>query len=286
MKKICFLLIIIMCFSIKAYSEPLTVRYFQTDHRYEYRTELLKLVLESTAGSDGPFSLVPVKIEMTQGRALKYLEEKEKVDIACLATTKEREDRFLPVRIPVLRGILGYRVFIIHKDSLKKFSEIETVEQLKTKFKAGFGLHWADMKILQFNKIPVEKITEYKTLFRTLSHRRFDYFPRGINEAWKEISEIGPKYPELTVEPHIALYYPYPVYFFVNKQNQKLADRIERGLKAVLKDGTFKKLFFKYHDSVIKQADLKNRKLFVLENPDIPDGALKPDTSWLGKQAK
>ncbi|MCP4104742.1 MAG: hypothetical protein GY749_04270 [Desulfobacteraceae bacterium] len=49
MKKIYFLLIIIMCFSIKAYSEPLTVRYFQTDHRYEYCTELMKTALESTA---------------------------------------------------------------------------------------------------------------------------------------------------------------------------------------------------------------------------------------------
>ncbi|MCP4110300.1 MAG: amino acid ABC transporter substrate-binding protein [Desulfobacteraceae bacterium] len=267
MKKICLLLIIIMCFSIKAYSKPLTVRYFQTDHRYDYRTELLKLVLESTAGSDGPFSLEPVKTDMTQGRALVYLEEGKNVDIASLATNAGREKRFLVVRIPILRGILGYRVFIIHKENLKKFSEIETLEQLKTNFKAGFGLHWADMKILKHNNIPVEGVSEYKSLFRMLSSRRFDYFPRGINEAWKEISEMGSKYPNLTVEPNIAVYYPYPVYFFVNKQNLKLADRIERGLKRVTKDGSFEKLFLKYHDAVIRQADLKNRKMFVLKNP-------------------
>ncbi|MCP4350231.1 MAG: amino acid ABC transporter substrate-binding protein, partial [Desulfobacterales bacterium] len=92
-------------------------------------------------------------------------------------------------------------------------------------------------------------------------------FPRGINEAWKEISEMGSKYPNLTVEPSIAIYYPYPVYFFVNKQNLKLADRIERGLKILMKDGSFEKLFLKYHDAVIGQADLKNRKMFELENP-------------------
>ncbi len=280
MKKIYFLLIIIMCFSTEAYSEPLTVRYFQTDHRYEYRTELMKIALESTAGTDGPFYLEPVKIEMTQGRALKYLEEGKMVDIAYLATSKERENRLLPVRIPVLKGILGYRVFIVHRDSLKNFSEIETFEQLKTKFTAGFGLHWADMKILTYNKIPVERVADYKTLFNMLSRKRFDYFPRGINEAWKEISKMGSEYPSLAVEPNIAFYYPYPVYFFVNKQNLKLAGRIERGLKILMKQGTLKKLFLKYHVPAIKQANLKNRKMFVLENSELPFGVTEPDTRW------
>ncbi|MDM8517311.1 hypothetical protein QUF76_14005, partial [Desulfobacterales bacterium HSG16] len=65
-----------------------------------------------------------------------------------------------------------------------------------------------------------------------------------------------------------------------NKKNLKLADRIERGLKIALKDGTFKKLFLKYHDPVIKQAKLNGRNLFIIKNPTLPAGTPDPDTSW------
>jgi len=113
-----------------------------------------------------------------------------------------------------------------------------------------------------------------------LSVKRFDYFPRGINEAWNEISEKKEKYPNLAVDPYIALYYPYPVYFFVNKNNLKLADRVERGLTIALEDGTFKALFLKYHSKIIQQADLNNRKIFILKNPTLAEGTPEPDTSW------
>jgi len=70
------------------------------------------------------------------------------------------------------------------------------------------------------------------------------------------------------------------VYFFVNKKNVKLASRLERGLNITLKDGSFKKLFFHYHEPFIKQANLDKRKLFILKNPNLPEGTPDPDTSW------
>ncbi|RYE36930.1 MAG: hypothetical protein EOP48_29215 [Sphingobacteriales bacterium] len=40
------------------------------------------------------------------------------------------------------------------------------------------------------------------------------------------------------------IYYESSVYFFVNKNNKKLADRIGRGLKISMNDGSFDRLFF------------------------------------------
>jgi hypothetical protein len=274
------LLIMMVFFSTDVFSESLTLKYFQTDLRYKYRIELLRLAMDSTFESDGPYSLEPVTAQATQKRGLFLLEEGKKVNIGFFSLNKERELKFIPVRIPILRGILGYRVCLIRKDSLAAFSEIESLEQLKKQFKAGFGSQWADMEILRANNIPVVGTVKYDGLFKMLSGRRFDYFPRGINEAWVELSDKKTNYSDLTVAPDIALYYPYPVYYFVNKNHPEIADRIERGLKISLKNGSFKKLFLQYHGGIIQQADLKNRKLFMLINPTLPEGTPDPDTGW------
>ena len=280
MKKINLILIILIFFSTNALSESLKLKYFQTDLRYSYRIDLLKLAMEKTAKSDGQYSLEPVGNKMTQSRGILFLEKGEKVNIGFFPSNKERESKLFSVKIPILRGLLGYRVFLIRKESLANFSKIESLEQLKTKYSAGFGDQWADFKILQINNIPVVGTSKYESLFYMLSAKRFDYFPRGINEAWNEISDKKEKYPDLAVDPYTALYYPYPVYFFVNKNNLKLADRIERGLKTALEDGTFKELFLKYHNKIIQQADINNRKLFILKNPTLAEDTPEPDTSW------
>jgi len=113
-----------------------------------------------------------------------------------------------------------------------------------------------------------------------LKLKRFDYFPRGINEAWNEIDKKGVNYPELMVEERTALYYPYPVYYFVNKENRELAARIEKGLKIALADGSFKDLFFESHSEIINKANLDDRIIFKLQNPTLPEGTPEPDTSW------
>ncbi len=280
MKKIILILIILIFFSTDSLSEPLKLKYFQTDLRYSYRIDLLKLAMDKTKESDGKYFLAPVEDGMTQSRGILLLEKGEKVNVGFFPSNKERELKFLSVKIPILRGLLGYRVSIIRKTSLADFSKIESLDQLKSKYKAGFGDQWADMEILRINNIQVVGTAQYESLFNMLSAKRFDFFPRGVNEAWNEISDKKEKYPDLAVDPYTALYYPYPVYFFVNKNNLKLADRIERGLKTALEDGTFKEMFLKYHNKIIHQADLNNRKLFVLENPTLGEGTPKPDTSW------
>ena len=277
MRKAGIILSFIVLFSTNSFSTPLVVNYFQKDLRFELEIKLLELALKETIDTDGEFSLRPIKEKVTQGRGLKFLEQGE-IDVVFLPTSKKRERRFLPIKIPLLRGILGYRIFLIHKDSINDFDEISTFEQLRKKYIAGFGTHWADRDILEDNNIRVMESPNYDNLFNMLELRRFDYFPRGITEVWRELEEFGTQHPNLIVEKQIALYYPYSVYYFVNKSNVKLAGRIERGLKVLLKNGSFKKLFFKYYAPYIKQANLENRKLFRIKN--TVDPLNDPDTSW------
>lgn len=279
MTKIIIYIIAGLLYAVSACAEPAGIKYFQMDTRYEYRIRLLELVLEKTRKTHGDFSLIPAFKNATQERGLMLLQNKE-IDVVFIPTTREREERFLPVRIPIMAGILGYRVFIIRKNEAEKFSGIRTLDELDTKFRAGFGNQWADMKILQDNGIDTTGSPTYENLFAMLSANRFDYFPRGINEAWQEIHEKNTEFPDLAVEDTLAFYYPYPVYYFTHKSNTGLAARIEKGLKMSLEDDSFRQLFLKYHSDIIKHANLSKRKIFRLRNNTLPEGTPEPDTGW------
>jgi hypothetical protein len=101
---------------------------------------------------------------------------------------------------------------------------------------------------------------------------RFDYFSRGIGEALPEYDQHKARLPDLWIEETILLYYPYPVYFFVNRQYPQLAERVQRGLQLMLEDGSFDEYFLKYHDRMLTQAQVEDRKLFRVDNPFLPSG--------------
>ncbi|WP_156906711.1 type 2 periplasmic-binding domain-containing protein [Desulforegula conservatrix] len=257
------------------------VRYFQTDPRYDYRIKLLALALEKTLETHGGYVLVPYKgdSEITQARGL-YELEKNNYDVAFLPSNIEREKRFLPVKMDIMKGIIGLRLLLIHKDNAPRFEKVNNFKDLKDGFVAGFCDQWADIDILKANGIRVVTSSVYTNLFPMLYYKRFDFFPRGINEIGPELSKIRDTFPAIDEEKKLALYYPMPVYFFVNKNNAALANRIEEGLKKAEKEGAFKRLFLEEHSSAIKKVNLDNRMVLRLSNPDLSAGTPEPDTSW------
>jgi len=278
-RNILFCLSIILLLPGSSLGKTLEIKYFQTHPRYEYRVKLLELALEKAVRPKVAYKLRSYGRPVTQARGMALLAGNE-VDVAFLATNQEREKKYLPIRIPILRGILGYRVFLIHEDSKEHFAGVTDFEELRRNFRAGFGSHWADYEILKANRINVVGVAAYENLFKMLMKKRFDFFPRGISEAWDEVKSKSTIYPALMVEENLALYYPFPIYFFVNKTNRQLADTIEKGLKIALEDGSFKEVFLKYHQAVIGRANFGNRRLFKLKNPTLPDSFSEIDTNW------
>ena len=148
-------------------------------------------------------------------------------------------------------------------------------------FKAGFGHTWAARQIFEYNKFPLELSSNYENLFNMLNKGRFDYFPRGINEAWNELSSRTSTYPQMKVEDTILLYYPMPIYFILNKSSVRLTERVETGLHLSLKDGSFDELFNLYHKDIIEKARLSERKLILLDNPYLPENTPADEMLWL-----
>ena len=251
----------------------------ESDTRDNDVVELLRFALQKTVDSYGPFKMKP-SIRMKEGRYKLELKKGRTLNVIWATVTEELEKELLPIRIPVRKGILGYRIFLIRKQDQEKFAAIDTLEELK-KLRVGQGADWNDVHVFRFNGFNLVTGSSYEGLFKMLIQERFDYFSRGINEALPEYEARKDNLPDLFVEENLLLYYPWPKYFFVPKNNTQLAERIERGLNIMIKDGSFDQLFFKYHQSTIERVNFKKRRIFRLKNPLLPPTApIKRKELW------
>ncbi|NQZ81735.1 MAG: hypothetical protein HRT52_12035 [Colwellia sp.] len=237
------------------------------DPKEKYFLDLLELVLQNTQKEFGGYTIQPIAMEMAQERTSIMLEREEYVDLMWRMTTADLEQRLQAIYVPLLKGLMGYRIFIIRPENQKYFTKDMTLENLKL-VPLGQGYDWPDSEILKANNFKVT-LGHSNNLLKMLQKKRFDYFPRALHEPWIEIAHIK----NLVVEKNIALKYFAPIYFFVNKKNIRLTNRLRKGLTNLVNSGEFEQ-FFHHHkliSGVIDRAKLHDRKVFDLTNPLISD---------------
>lgn len=236
----------------------------------------LQLALDKS-GHD--YVLAPVLPQMLQGRSIaRAMGSGGDLDVLWTMTTRERETLLLPVRFPVDKGLLGWRIAIVRQDKATQFAGVQTVQDLRY-FTAGQEHDWPDTRVLRESGLPVMTAGQYESLFRMLARKRFDYFPRGVAEAWAEL-DARPGH-GLTVDRFIALHYPAAEYFFVTPRKPYLAEHIWQGLLRAQTDGSFDRLFHAHFDPILQRARLSERRVIELPNPLIdPSRLLPPDSPW------
>jgi len=224
---------------------------------------LLRLALEKT---EGPFSIEFYPHELTSPRRALELKRNGVINIMWDGTNVQRERDLLPIRISLVRDLNDYRVFLIRKEDEARFRDVRTMQELR-KLTAGAGVNWPSVDVLRHNGLRVETAVNYSSLFPMLKAKRFDYMPRGVHEAWAEEQQYGKD--GLMVEPTIFLHYRVPFYFFVSKDNKAMAERVEKGLKLALADGSFDKLLNGYpaFKRALSEIAARKRKVFELELP-------------------
>jgi hypothetical protein len=233
---------------------------FKGDRRNDYAYQLLQLALAKT-GTE--YRIQMAQVAMNQERQVLELEAGRTIDVASIPSSAEREARLLPIRIPIHKGALGWRIGLIRKGDEELFAHVNTLQDLKG-VRLAQSPEWPDTKILQANGINVIAAPGYEALFKMLEAKRFDYFPRSVLEIWDEQANNADT---LAVEPHLALHYYYDAYFMVNRANTRLAQDIRNGLERAIGDGSFDKLFQQYFGERIRKAHLDTRTVIELRNP-------------------
>jgi ABC-type amino acid transport substrate-binding protein len=268
------LLISFLSLSIDVHSEELVkIKNISGDNEMLIES-ILKLALSK---SDLNLQVQRSKENYSDSRLIEEVESGG-LDVMWAGANQSIESRLKTVRIPVLKGLLGHRIFIIRASDQSKFEKINSLDELK-QYRAGQGTFWGDTQILKSANIPTVTTLKYPNLFPMLEGGRFDYFPRAIQEPWSEV-ESRPEL-NLVIDKHIMLVYPYAMYFYVNQSNDALYEKLYSGLNKAIMDGSFDKLFFENPmiKSVLRKAHLSSRKVFRISNP-----LMHPDTPYDRKE--
>ena len=257
-----------------AQKKPDTIRVQDFEKEYgiieSYIVEVLSLaikksgeayVLEKLPGAPVPQARQIFELSQNRGN----------FDVIWTMTSDERERQMLPIRIPIDKGLFGWRIAFVLADKAPALKAVKTLRDL-TKLRAGQGYLWPDTEILKQNGLAVVTGSD-DNLANMLKAKRFDYFPRPIIAIWNELRTQN-EYKDLLIDDTFILHYPTAFYFFVAPKRQKLADLITKGLERSIADGSFELVFNKYFKLLIQQTNIKNRLIFELENPLIKSNSL------------
>lgn len=270
-------LILFICFFVVIPAQSSEIVINKVVGRNTLVSDILTLIISK---SDPQLTIKQLPEEMPEQRLIEDL-QLGKVSLLWSGASPILDQQLEAVRIPLFKGLLGHRIFIIKKENQHKFNNISTLQQLK-QFKAGQGTMWGDTKVLRDANLPIVTTLKYPNLFYMLEVDRFDYYPRAIHEPWDEVTSR----PELNlaVEEKVLLIYPFAMYFYVNKNDKALHDKLVNGFEMAIADGSFDELFL--NNRMIKDAlqktNFKNRNVIRIPNPNMhPDTPIDRPELWL-----
>ncbi|PUA30893.1 MAG: hypothetical protein B0W54_06120 [Cellvibrio sp. 79] len=246
---------------------PVLVQATKLEEPADYFTTLLLMALNASKADNEVIDIIFSERDYAQARWVNLAQNEKRNFVIWTMTDKEREQQLRPIRIPLCKGLFGYRVLLIRANDQERFNQVQDLGGL-SELLAGQGTHWPDTPIMQRNGLRVTTAETTESLFRMMNAKRFDYFPRGISEAWFELAQRNEK--NLVVEKNIMLYYPAALYFFVNKSNEALAVRIETGLEKLIDSGEFDEFFYRHPRVNFGLENLTSRRVIKLDNPFLP----------------
>ena len=242
----------------------------ELDSRYQYTYDLLALIIEATKADFGEGSLVVAEMRMSRNRIFRSLKDGESINVIAEASRSTWNEELIPIKIPIRKGIQGFRVFIIKKDNASTLANITTLAQL-TSLKTGSGSQWSTKYAMQQAGFDVMESTQYENLFTMLAKGRFVTFCRGVNEVFQEITQFNQLYPELIIDEHLMLHIPLATYYYVSPNQPRLAQRIQVGLQRIIENGQFDQLFYQRHCEFLLKSKLDKRLIFKIDNPYLSE---------------
>jgi hypothetical protein len=250
------------------------------DYRDHYTLQVLKAALDASSARYGAYELDTSPLGMERDRLMLEMIKGEMVNLSAQITSAEWENKLIPIRIPVDKGLSGYRISLIDSRDQAQFSAVTTLAQLK-RLTMGAGRQWSSTAVFLDAGFKVAQGNSTAGLHSMLAAHRFQHFPRGIEEAVFEQASYVAGFPSLVVERDLAVYFPLPRYFFVTPDQPQLAQRLEYGMHLLIDSGRFDRIFHDFYDGLIEQTGLRKRRVFKLRNALLsPQTPLSNKAYW------
>lgn len=183
------------------------------------------------------------------------------------------ERRVDPIRYPIFRGLLGFRIFITNHSVGEILGKNTSEEELKN-LRLVQGEGWGDVDVLRaggFRKI--NTLPDFDSLFKMISIHRADLFPRSIIEPYGELASRCHlldnnrcKDQNLMIDSNFLVVYKFPLFFFVSPKRPDL--RVL--LTSAFRDHYDKFLSFFNSHPLVKSSllKMKGRKRIKIESTD------------------
>lgn len=207
--------------------------------------------------------------------------ESGKIDLMWLNTNKELESRFIPIRIPMYKGLMSYRVLMIRQGNEARFTNIQGFDDFKN-IKAGLGRFWTTTKIFKAEGINSVLTTKPNNLYYMLEGGRFDYIPRGVIEITPEFDKYADL--PLSMQNDLLLYLPTAVYPYVSRKNPELAAKLAEGMRMLIDSGEFDSYFktTQIYKEALNLISQNRWKVIHINNSILPkETPLSDDSLWV-----
>ncbi|MBT7757527.1 MAG: hypothetical protein HN732_09390, partial [Rhodospirillaceae bacterium] len=227
------------------------------------------------AKSGRSYSLTVADDNLPQKRRSAIMEKSSQPYIMIMGTNPKLETQHRAIYFPIYLGIgSGYRLFLARKDLQDRLRAVRNLKDLQN-FSIVQGMHWSDVAILRNAGLEIQEVARKSLLWKMTEIGRYDLFPRGMFEIFEEHANYKKQLPNLIVDDHLLITYPFAIYYFVNKDNDELAAAIEAGLRAAYHGGELQDLLFKTIGPNVKKAlkEIKNRVRI-----DLPAHNISPQT--------
>lgn len=241
----------------------------EKDTRHFYKWEVLTQALELTKPDFGEYSLEITGQAIPNHQRLKELELSRYLNVAMSLTNIEWEERIPPIKIPVRLEAMQYRLMLIDRKNIEKFSQVKTLADLQ-KFRAGVRQSWATKDVLLKNNFTTLPAYSYEALFAMLSKGRFDFLLRGVHEIYPEYEARKNELHNIVIEPNLVVEIPNSYYYvFVSPKQPRIKERLTKGLLMMTENGDLKRLFDKYYGEFFRKANISQRTKITFTGLDL-----------------
>lgn len=182
----------------------------------------------------------------------------------------EAEERVAAIRIPMERGLLGFRICLVRGAAPDMLAGVKTAEDLR-RFTVGQGLGWADIDVYRLAGIPVAEapFAAPTDPLRALAAGNFDLLPLGLSEYEAFLTRYDGAAYGVVADRHIVIRYPWYRYVWVSRtapDSGILLAGLRKGLEIMAKDGSFIRMF-EQSKGRFSLESLQGRTVIDLQSP-------------------